>query len=183
MTNSQPPYEVDSTFNLQRTVVGDEKNEIVTALVVETSLPLILTQDAAKVNQPNYLYVPESASLQIFGDEITVSGKLGFPGRNVVIFARALLGQSDGTNPPTISVDGAPLPEEIAKPKPLIQGAEVPGQVAKGKVKVGAKGDQGVSNRADPMGFEWETRSPGQPGWSGPDHPNEMNGEPGNPGA
>jgi len=181
------PDQIDSTFNVQRTVeketVGGVVQDVVTALEVQTSLPLILTQDSKKAGQPNYLYLPESASLQIFGDEITVSGKLSFPGRNVVIFARVLLGQSDGTNPPTISVDGPPLPEEKAKPKPLPKGTEVSGQVPKGKVAVGAKGDDGYNNHdAFAHLIEW-TALPGLTGWSGPDHPNEMNGEPGNPGA
>ena len=177
------PQIVDPTFNLQRTfeqrTVGNQTEQVVTELVVETAQPLILTQDPQKANQLNHLYVADTAGIKVYGDEVTVSGTLSFPGRNVVIFARILRAEADGASPPVISVDGAALPEEIAKPKALVQGAASPSNPTKAKLKKGAKGGDGHNDRAEGIHMPWETSSPGQPGWSGPEHSNEMNGEPG----
>lgn len=157
---------IDPAFNRQRTI----ENEVVTELVLETALPLILTQDASKANEPNHQFVPESASLKVFGDDVTVLGRLSCPGRTVHIFSRMLRARADGDVPPAISVDGAELPEALAKPK------------AKLKLQKGIKGDDGYNEQAEPIHLSHEKIVPGKAGWSGPDHPNEMNGEPGEDG-
>ena len=110
---------IDSTFNRQQTVVKENIDrtvvEMVTELVIETALPLVLTQDPGKANKPNHQFVPESARLKVFGDEVTVLGKLSMPGRNVEIVARVLRARADGHVQPAINVDGPELPEETGQ--------------------------------------------------------------------
>ena len=160
---------IDWTFNLQRTeeeqTVRGIKRKVVTSLEVETALPLVLTQNAAKAGNENHLFVPESASLTIFGDEVTISGPLKTPGRKIVIFARALRAEADGANDPVICVDGAAWSENEAKPK------------AKGKLAKGQNGSDGYNQRVQPIPLPNEREVPGQPGWSAADHPDKMNGE------
>ena len=166
---------IDATFNRQRTV----QNEVVTELVLETALPLILTQDANKANEPNHQFVPESADLKVFGDEVTILGKLSFPGRAVQIFSRLLRAKADGGVQAAISVDGPELPEILAKPTALPKGESPPDRPTTVKVWKGKKGDDGYNERVQPAPMDREKMEPGMAGWSGPDHPGEMNGEPG----
>jgi hypothetical protein len=109
----------DLTFHREETKETVNGNKVLRNLVIDTALPLILTGDPAKGNRPNHQYVPPSTDLHVFGDEVTVSGKLTLPGRNVVIFARALKAVADGNTPPAICVDGPELPEDTAHPKAL----------------------------------------------------------------
>ncbi len=169
---------IDATFNCQRTV----QNDLVTELVLETALPLILTQDANKANEPNYQFVPESADLKVFGDDVTILGKLSCPGCAVQIFSRLLRAKPDGGVPPAISVDGPELPEKLAKPTALPKGESPPDRPTTVKLWKGKKGDDGYNDRVQPWPLEHEKMEPGKAGWSGPDHPGEMNGEPGNRG-
>jgi hypothetical protein len=177
---------IDPVFNVQetkekRTVAGIE-TESVTELAVETALPLILTQDENKANQPNHLYIPESATIRVFADELTVSGNLRVPGRNVVIFARVLRTQANGTIAPAINVDGAELPEEVGKPPALEKGASPPDNPTKKKRAKGEKGADGYNQRVPSFPLPSDKEEPGQPGWSATDHAAEMNGEPGRQG-
>ena len=169
---------IDATFNCQRTV----QNDLVTELVLETALPLILTQDANKANEPNYQFVPESADLTVFGDDVTILGKLSCPGRAVQIFSRLLRAKPDGDVSPAISVDGPELPEKLAKPTALPKGESPPDKPTTVKLSKGKKGDDGYNERVQPWPLEHEKMEPGKAGWSGPDHPGEMNGEPGKEG-
>jgi hypothetical protein len=177
---------VDPTFNRQRTVqkrtIGGKEVEVVTELVLETALPLVLTQDANKASEPNHQFVPESAHLKVFGDDVTVLGKLSCPGRSLQIFSRVLRAKSDGGVPPTISVDGPELPEASANPKALPKGASPPDKPTKVKVLKGRKGDDGYNERVQPVYLEGEKMEPGKPGWTSVDHIDEMWGEPGKPG-
>ncbi|HEY7317181.1 MAG TPA: hypothetical protein VIE89_06380, partial [Candidatus Binatia bacterium] len=177
---------IDSTFNRQRTVerrsVGGTEVEVVTELVLETALPLVLTQDAGRANEPNCQFVPESAHLKVFGDDVTVLGRLSLPGRTVQIFSRVLRARADGDVPPAISVDGPELPEALAKPKALPKGESPPDRPTKSKVAKGRKGDDGYNDRVEPLPLRTARKEPGKPGWSGADHPDEMNGEPGRDG-
>ncbi len=168
---------IDAAFNCQRTL----QDGLVTELVLETALPLILTQDANKANEPNHQIVPETADLKVFGDDVTILGKLSCPGRAVQIFSRLLRAKADGDVPPAISVDGPELPEKLANPTALPKGESPPGR-PKVKLRKGTKGDDGYNDRVEPFPLEHEKAEPGKAGWSGPDHPGEMNGEPGNPG-
>ncbi len=158
---------LDPIFNLQ-TVPPlkpdkwlDDTSTILTQVSIETARPIVLTQDPAKLLNPkrNYVYLPATASISIHADEVTVCGKLSFPGRNVVIVTRVLGAEDDGSNPAIISVDGAPLAEEKAHPAFLPKGVPPKGKPEKaGKVPVG------------------------RPDWSPSNHPNEMNGEDGDEG-
>ncbi len=158
---------LDPIFNLQ-TVPPikpgnwlDDTSTILEKVSVETARPIVLTQDRSKLLNPkrNYVYLPPSASIEIHADEVTVSGKLSFPGQNVVIVTRVLGAEDDGSNPASISVDGAALPEEKAHPAFLKKGVAPKGKPEKaGKVSIG------------------------KPEWSARDHPNEMNGEDGDKG-
>ncbi|MBV8477482.1 MAG: hypothetical protein JOZ36_12515, partial [Acidobacteria bacterium] len=158
---------LDPIFNLQ-TIPQlrpdkwlDDTSTILTQVSIETARPIVLTQNRSKLPDPtrNYVYLPPSASVSIHADEVTVCGKLSFPGQNVVIVTRVLGGEDDGSNPATISVDGAALPEEKAHPAFLKKGVAPKGKPEKGgKVAIG------------------------KPEWSARDHPNEMNGEDGDKG-
>ena len=78
---------IDSAFNRQRTTekrtIGNKEVEVVTELIIETALPLVLIQDADKANEPNHQFVPESAHLRVFGEDVTILGRLSCPGRSV----------------------------------------------------------------------------------------------------
>ncbi|MBV9672709.1 MAG: collagen-like protein, partial [Verrucomicrobia bacterium] len=155
---------VDPLYNLQQT----ELNKVLTAVEVETARPLTLTQDSTKAAIPGYLFLAPTANVTIFGDEVTVSGRLEFPGRSVVIFARILRAEPDGTTPPAISVNG---PEQTAKKDQTVQNFK------------GEQGEHGKIERAPGIwGKEGEQNTDGGTGWSGPDHPEKMNGQPGDPG-
>src|SRR5262245_58689739 len=177
---------IDPTFNRQRTIekrtVGGTEVEVVTELVIETALPLVLTQDRNKANESNHQFIPESAHLKVFGDEVTILGKLSLPGRTVQIFSRLLHARADGGVGPAISVDGPELPEKLAKPKALPKGESPPDKPTKIKVRKGKKGEDGYNERVEPAWLQGEKMEAGQSGWSGRDHPNEMEGEPGRDG-
>jgi hypothetical protein len=177
---------VDPTFNRQRTVqkrtVGGKEVEVVTELVLETALPLVLTQDADKADEPNHQFVPESAHLKVFGDDVTVLGKLSCPGRTLQIFSRVLRAKADGNVPPAISVDGPELPETAANPKALPKGATPPNKPTKIKVLKGRKGDDGYNDRVQPLPKDHDKAEGGKPGWTDLEHVDEMWGEPGRSG-
>jgi hypothetical protein len=162
-----PEYIVDPLYNLQQTKL----NNVLTAIEVETARPLTLTQDSAKERKPGYLFLAPTAHVKIFGDEVTVSGRLEFPGRNVVIFARILRAEPDGTTPPAISVNG---PEQTLKKDPAAQNAK------------GNDGEHGKIERGPAVYWDNEHNTDGGDGWSGADHPDLMTGvagkkgEPGN---
>lgn len=179
-------WTVEPAFNRQRTIekrtVDGREVELVTGLVIETALPLILTQDADKANEPNHQYVPESADLKVFADHITILGKLSLPGRSVEILARVLHASADGGVEPAIIVDGPDLPEKLAKPEALPKGVSPRDKPTKIKVLKGKKGDNGYNDRIQPFFLASERMEPGKAGWSMWDHPDEMNGEPGKDG-
>ena len=166
---------IDATFNRQRTV----QNDLVTGLILETALPLILTQDANKANEPNHQFVPESADLKVLGDEVTILGKLSCPGHAVQIFSRLLRAKADGGVPPAISVDGPELPENLAKPTALPKGLPPPDRPTTGQ----ARGREGKATTARTSGSNppplsarrWSRARPAGRGRI----PGEMNGEPG----
>ncbi len=180
-------WTASSTFNRQRTMeprtVDGKEVEVVTEIVIETALPLVLTQDVGKAHEPNHQVVPESADLKVFGDEVTISGTLSMPGRTVHIFARTLHARSDGITGPAIIVDGPELPAKQAKPQALPKGASPAANPTKGKVRKGKKGEDGYNERVQPTPLASERMEPGRAGWSSWDHPTEMNGEPGTDGA
>jgi hypothetical protein len=163
---------VDPLYNLQqteqKTVVKGVEVTVVTAVDVETARPLTLTQNSTKAATPGYLFLAPTANVTIFGDEVTVSGRLEFPGRSVGIFARILRAEPDGAIPPAISVNG---PEQTAKKDQTVQNFK------------GEEGDHGKNERAPGIwGKESEQNTAGGDGWSGPDHPEKMNGQPGEAG-
>jgi hypothetical protein len=163
-----PENIVDPLYNLQQTI----QDNVLTAVEVETARPLTLTQDSAKQGKPGYLFLAPTANVKIFGDEVTVSGKLEFPGRNVVIFARILRAEPDGTTPPAISVNG---PEQTYKKDPAAQNAK------------GNDGEHGKIERGPVVYFDDQQNTDGGDGWSGANHPDLMTGvagkaaAPGNP--
>jgi hypothetical protein len=181
-----PERPIDSTFNSQRTIekrsIGGQQVDVVTELVIDTALPLVLTQDTDKAGNPNHQLVPESADLKVFGDEVTILGKLNLPGRSAKIFARTLRARADGDVQPSICVDGPELPKELAKPEALPKGESPPDKPTKIKVRKGKKGDDGYNERVQPFPLPHERMEAGKAGWSGPDHPGEMNGESGRDG-
>lgn len=156
---------VDPLYNLQQT----EQNNVLTAVEVQTARPLTLTQNNTKAATPGYLFLAPTANAKIFGDEVTVSGKLEFPGRSVGIFARILRAEPDGAIPPAISVNG---PEQTKKKDQTVQNSE------------GVEpGEHGTNNAAPGIWhLEGETNTAGGEGWSGPKHPEKMNGKPGDQG-
>ena len=152
---------VDPLFNLQRT----EEGNVLRAVEVETARPLTLTQDSAKAATPGHLFLAPTANVTIFGDEVTVSGKLEFPGRNLVIFARILRAEPDGITPPAISVNG---PEQTKKKEQSVQNAK------------GDDGEHGKIERAPGIwGKEGEKNTDGG---TAPYDPAKMNGKSGDPG-
>jgi hypothetical protein len=165
---------VDPLYNLQQT----ELNNVLTAVEVETARPLTLTQNSTKAATPGYLFLAPTANVTIFGDEVTVSGRLEFPGRFdkdgnfipgcVVIFARILRAEPDGATPPAISVNSR---EQTIKKDQTVQNAK------------GEEGEQGKNEAAPGIWHKsWEKNTDGGTGWSGPDHPEKMNGKPGDKG-
>ncbi|MGC4098021.1 MAG: hypothetical protein QM706_12975 [Nitrospira sp.] len=158
-----PTHIVDPLFNLQRT----EINNVVTSIEIESARPLTLTQDSQKADKPGYLFLAPTANVTLYGNEVTVSGKLEFPGRNVLIFARILQAESDGTTPPIISVNG---PEQTKKKEAEVQNF------------IGADGENGKNERAPAIYIESERTTNGEEGWSGPKHRDKMDGKPGAPG-
>ena len=157
---------LDPIFNL-RTVPPippgeslDDTSTIVTKVSIETARPIVVTQDPEKAGDQrrNYIYLPSTATIDIHGDEVTVCGKLSFPGREVVIFARVIAAEDDGANPATISVDAAPLADDkVAHPAAVPKGTSLTNKPDQPKVAVG------------------------KPEWLLRDHP-EMNGYNGDPG-
>jgi hypothetical protein len=132
---------LDPIFNL-RTVPPiqpgkplDDTSTIVDELSIETARPIVLTQDREKVKDTrrNYVYLPSTATIDIHGDEVTVCGKLSFPGRQVVIFARVLAAEDDGANPAAISVDADLLTDDDAHPAALVKGQSPKNQPDKAK--------------------------------------------------
>lgn len=154
-----------------RTVDG-RTADVVTRLVIEAAMPIVLTQDLAKKDLPWHQFVPPSADLEVYADTVTVSGRLGMPGRAVSIFSRVLrVEQGRDGEAPAIVVDGPDLPEKVAHPVGLLLGEatdEVPSKV---KVAVGNKGSGGWNNSA----FVRD-RGDGGRGQSGSDDPDRMNG-------
>jgi hypothetical protein len=150
--------------------------EWVAELVIETALPLVLTQDPRKANKPNHQFIPDSARLKVYADEVTILGKLSM--RNVEIFARLLRTRADGDVQPAISVDGPAWPKKDANPRALNKG-ETPERSTKVKVPKGKKGEPGFNEQAAAAHLPKERKEPGENGWSAPQHPDEMNGEPG----
>ena len=97
---------LDPIFNL-RTVPPippdnalDDPSTIVTEVSIETARPIVLTQDRQNCVNPkrNYVYLPSTATVSIHGDEVTVCGKLSFPGRKVAIVTRVLAAEDNGAN-------------------------------------------------------------------------------------
>ena len=171
---------IDQTFNRQRTMVKETIDgqvfEKVAELVIETALPLVLTQDPRKANKPNHQFIPPSASLKVCGDEVTILGKLSMPGRDVEIFARLLRTRPDGGVQPAINVDGPAWPDKVANPKALDKG-QTPERSTKSKRAKGENGKAGFNDQAAAAHLPHEKKEAGGNGWEAPKHPDEMNGE------
>ncbi|MFO1068571.1 MAG: hypothetical protein U1E14_08615 [Geminicoccaceae bacterium] len=173
------PTVCNPLYNIRRTVAreplpGGGTAEVVTAIRIETALPLVITQDSAATGGSGPLYLPDSASIHIVADDLTIDGALAFPGREVSIFARVLRARA-GKAGPRLSVDGAP-PEIRATQltPPLRQRPE--------QVDAGEKGSPGYSDRVVGPGGGNDQRD-GGPGWSATDHAAAMNGRDGGAGA
>ena len=80
---------IDPSFNFQES--RDTKTGVTDRIEIETSLPVVLFQeDEPKKEFPHYVrqYIPETASVGVWGDEVAVFGRICTPGRDVEIFAR-----------------------------------------------------------------------------------------------
>jgi WD40 repeat protein len=154
---SVPSVPVSQTFN--RHTVTDPKNGLLQTVLIETAQEITLTQDATRPSGSKYVYLDNTLNVSVFGDVVTIEGKLSFPGKNVSIVARKLILDIDAANNrAAIVVDGPPLVDDIQNPPTLA------------KAKDGIDGGWGTG------------KLPGQHGWSAKDHP-EMNGQNGNNGA
>jgi hypothetical protein len=171
---------IDPLYNIKRTEVektlpgSSEPIKVTTNVVVETALPLGITQDADEAKEKNYLLLPKTAHINIRAYDLTISGALEFPARDVAIFTSILRIAANAT-PPVIAVDGMAPPENLEQLRPAPR--QRPQQLDEG-----TPGDPGYNDTvAGPGGGR--TCKDGGPGWSGPDHPVEMNGRDGKNGA
>ena len=113
------PALTSQLYNIQRTLADGAitGKKIVTEVLVETALTLTVTQDEAEAKANNYLYLTGTATVKIVAYDLTISGSLSFPGRDVVIFTRVLRSRV-GANPPAIAVNGLEPPENLPQTKP-----------------------------------------------------------------
>ena len=109
------------------TSIDPSYSEIVTQekCTIVTSRPLTLTQDTKA--PPEHFQVPKTTDLEVFGDEVTISGRIQARSKSIKIFARVLTLASvktpSGFQPAELNVDGAegakqtePVPLAVGEP-------------------------------------------------------------------
>ena len=169
---------IDAAFNCQRTL----QDGLVTELVLETALPLILTQDANKANEPNHQIVPETADLKVFGDDVTMLGKQRLPGARRCRFSPGCCGPKPMA---TFRRRSASTARSCRKNwptrQPFPRGSRRPAgrRSSCGRER---KATTATTTGSNPSPLSMRRRSRARPAGRHPAHPGEMNGEPGNPG-
>jgi hypothetical protein len=164
---------ISRTFNVQTTtrkVSVDGTERMVEAVEIETAEEVILSQDPARATTAGFVMVPSAADFVLFGDVVKIEGRLTLPSRNVLIFARELVGMASlAGEQPAIVVDGAALEDSVRYPKRLQVGVSPPNKPP--KVPEGKAGSPGEVDY-----YYWKAAGDG---WSREQHAAEMDGEPG----
>lgn len=142
------------------------------SVTLESAGRLVLSGDPHD-QRPDVYVVTPGADLTVHADEIVVSGTLRLPGANVSLFARVVSGERS----PYIDCSGGPPPNP---PAGLAAGVSPPGKTKKAK---GDTGLDGISNAIWPYPAAGSFERQGGLGWTAAEHPEEMHGEPGAPGA
>ena len=160
-----------------------DANDNLARVEIESAGQVILAANAD--NAPfGALVVNPNADLHVFADEIVIFGCISLHGRNVKLFARRIYATpkrpGDTLDSGTIDVRGKWGEEP---PEPLKAGASSKAHPHKKKLAVGETGSQGYCNRIWPTPEGSSVDFAGGDGWSGSNHPDEMNGEEGEEGA
>jgi hypothetical protein len=133
--------------------------------IVETSEPLVLIKPDASSSVKGRLYPMKSDShLMVFGDVVTIQGKISLPGKHIVIVARELHTQALGSEGAELNVDGTAPP---AAPIPQPQAVD------------GDPGSAGELHATDHVFLTYNAKWP-TPGNPGVDASNGRDGAPGN---
>jgi hypothetical protein len=115
---------------------------------IVTSRPLVLTQEAKP--PADSFKVPGTTDLEIFGDEVTIRGRIRAKGRTIRIFARVLKMTKVGTEAAELDVSGK---DGEAPSEKLASAGE------------GKTGDPGYNDCIEPIplgGCTWRDGGPGQ---------------------
>jgi hypothetical protein len=152
-------------------IVTQEKSTIVTAR------PLTLTQDTTAPEE--YFQVPPNTDLEVFGDEVTIRGRIEALGKTIKIFARVL------------TLEGVKTPSGVQPAELIVDGKEGAGLAAIAALPEGKKGDPGFNDCIEPFASEGCQKKGGGFGQSAdPDYSingftpgdSTMHGKPGEPG-
>ena len=115
-------------------IVTQEKSTIVTAR------PLTLTQDTTAPAE--YFQVPPNTDLEVFGDEVTIRGRIEALGKTIKIFARVL------------TLEGVKTPSGVQPAELNVDGKEGAGLAAIAALPEGRKGDPGFNDCIEPFASE-----------------------------
>ena len=139
---NQSYYYLPSSFDKDGNTVAD-------SAMIETSEDLVLHQDAKYRSDLACFYVGKNSSLYVYGDKVTIRGKIEAPGRTIRIFCRELDVDPAGA---AIVVDGEPGDAHNDPPAAAAAGSSA--QDATRKQREGQDGATGAEGRPGGKGGE-----------------------------